>query len=163
MSSKVFSENISHESKPVVSQVKYLFNPKRASLLSTSTKPRPPEIYSDSLLISWGLLSGKLKNQNIISTKLSASYQIFVMIFVWLNLIKFIIGLSLDENSNYLYIMGDFSVAFIPMMKRIFIQIFYLFCSLKASIITTYFCYYHYFVSGKKKFSWLNVLQLTEG
>ncbi len=163
MNSKVSPENISVDEKPVANKFKYLFNPNSASLSSKSIKPKPPEIHLDSLLIAWGLLSGNYDNQNIISTKLKALHQLFVVLFLWLNLIKLIIGSFLDDNSDYLYIMGDFSVVFIPMMKRIFIQIFYIFCTLKASIITTYFCYYHHFADENKKFSWLNVLQLTKG
>jgi hypothetical protein len=117
----------------------------------------------DSLLISWGLLSGNYENQNIISTKLFSFHQLFVMLFLWLNLIKYIIGLCLDDNSDYLYFIGDVTVVFIPMMKRIFIQIFYIFCTLKASIIATYYCYYYYFSKGEKKFSWLHISQLTKG
>ncbi len=163
---KSFSEKMSVCFRSVSNKIKYLLNFKSASLRSTSTKPKPPEIQSDSLLISWGLLSGKYNNtstQNIISTKLSSFHQLFVVIFFWLNLIKFMSGLYIDDSSDCLYLMGDVSVVFQPTMKRIFIQIFYITSTLKASIITTYFSYYHNFKQGMNKFSWLHVLQLTKG
>jgi hypothetical protein len=154
---------MSAKEKSFVNKFKYFLNPNSASLSLASTKPKPPEIHLDSILISWGLLSGKYDNQNIISTKPKAFHQIFVMLFLWLNLIKYIIGSYLDDNSDYLYIIGDATVFFKPMMKRIFIQTFYLFVTLKASITATYYCYYHYYKNEKKQFSWLYVLQLTKG
>jgi hypothetical protein len=154
---------MSAEEKSSVNKFKYFLNPNSASLSLASTKPKPPEIHLDSILISWGLLSGKYENHNIISTKPKAFHQIFVMLFLWLNLIKYIIGSYLDDNSDYLYIIGDATVFFKPMMKRIFIQTFYLFVTLKASLAVTYYCYCHYFNNEKKQFSWLYVLQLTKG
>jgi hypothetical protein len=98
MNSKVFPENNSVNVKPVVNKFKYLFNPNSASLSSTSIKPKPPEKHLDSLLIAWGLLPGNYDNQNIISTKLKVFHQLFVVLFLWFNLIKLIIGLYLDDN-----------------------------------------------------------------
>lgn len=61
----------------------FILNSKSASLSSSSTRPNPPIVELDSVLKSWGLISGQYMNDGSIrSTKLGKFNQIFILSFM---------------------------------------------------------------------------------
>ncbi len=78
---------------------KYLLNSTSASL-QTSSKPRPPIIKIDSLLISWGLPSGEYMNDGSVKfSKFAKFNQIFNISFLVYYTLKIIITELLEDNS----------------------------------------------------------------
>jgi hypothetical protein len=107
------------------------FNCYFASFLIIAVKPTtgttpPPNIEIDSLLISWGLISGHYENDDNIQTRQwSRFHQLFTIAFLWYILIRFIVSIFLDENSVLIAYIGDISIVFNQMMPRIFLQCIY--------------------------------------
>jgi hypothetical protein len=97
-----------------LSKIRYLFNRNSYSISPTTVITPPPNIEIDSLLISWGLLSGRYENDgNIHSRKWSQFHQLFTIAFLWFTLIRFTVSIFLDENSIWIHYIGDVSLVFI--------------------------------------------------
>jgi hypothetical protein len=144
----------------VSSKLWYLFDSKLYSTSSNAGTSLPPHIEVDSLLISWGLLSGHYKNDDTIqTTKWSRFHQLFTVVFLWLMLIRSVLSIFLDENSIWIQYIGDFSIAFNDMMPRIFYQVVVLSGTIKPAIMAIYF----YMKEESDKLSWLKIMQLCKG
>jgi hypothetical protein len=84
----------------VSSKLSYLFDSKLYSISAKTETSVPPLIEVDSLLISWGLLSGHYQNDGTIqTTKWSRFHHLFAIVFLWFMLIRSVLSFFLDENS----------------------------------------------------------------
>jgi hypothetical protein len=138
----------------------YLFDSKLYSTSAKSETSIPPLIEVDSLLISWGLLSGHYQNDGTIhTTKWSRFHQLFTIVFMWVMLIRSVLCIFLDENSIWIQYIGDFSITLNDMMPRIFFQVVILNSSIKSAIMAIYF----YMKEESDKLSWLKIMQLCKG
>jgi len=144
----------------VSSKLWYLFNSKLFSISAKTEASHPPLIEVDSLLMSWGLLSGHYQNDGTIqTTKWSRFHQLFTIVFMWFMLIRSALSIFLDENSIWIQYIGDVSIAFNVMMPRIFFQVVILSGNIKPIIMATYF----YMKEESDKLSWLKIMQLCKG
>lgn len=138
----------------------YFFNSKSTSLSLTTLKPRPPEIQLDSVLKSWGLLSGEYMNDGSIrSTKFAKFNQLFIIFFFTYYLMKFLLAMFIEDDSILLIYIGDLTIIFMDMSPRIFFNTFYSIVSLKSLLVSI-----NYLVNEKTgRLSWLRITQLTKG
>ena len=144
----------------VSSKLWYLFNSKLYSTSAKTGTSIPPLIEVDSLLISWGLLSGHYQNDGTIqTTKWSRFHQLFTIVFLWFMLIRSVLTIFVDENSIWIQYVGDFSIVLNDMMPRIFFQVVILNSSIKSAIVAIYF----YMKGESDKLSWLKIMQLCKG
>jgi hypothetical protein len=138
---------------------KYLLNSTSASL-QTSSKPRPPIMRIDSLLISWGLLSGEYMNDGSVKfSKFAKFNQIFNISFLVYYTLKIIITELLEDNSIYLIYIGDIAVMFMDVCPRIYFHLLFISLSIKSLLISIYF----YVNQNNGKLCWLETTQLTKG
>jgi len=120
--------------------IKYLINPKSASISPKSWKPRPPEVELDTLLISWGLLSGKYRKDGTIeSTKWAKFNQIFGILFLIHYGIKLIIAIMLNDNSVWIYYLGNCSVVLMTMFPRIYFEALMLSITIKSILVLFFY------------------------
>jgi hypothetical protein len=144
----------------VSSKLWYLFDSKLYSTSAKTGTSIPPLIEVDSLLISWGLLSGHYQNDGTIqTTKWSRFHQLFTKVFVWFMLIRSVLSIFLDEKSIWIQYIGDLSITFEDMMPRIFFQVLILNANIKPAIMSIYF----YMKEESDKLSWLKIMQLCKG
>ncbi len=95
----------------VSSKLWYLFNSKLYSTSAKTGTSIPPLIEVDSLLMSWGLLSGHYQNDGTIqTTKWSRFHQLFTKVFLWFMLIRSVLYIFVDENSIWIQYIGDLSI-----------------------------------------------------
>ncbi len=145
--------------KSLVKTLKYLLNPKSVSLL-TSTKPRPPLVRIDSLLISWGLLSGEYMNDGSIKfSKLAKLNQMFNILYLVYYTTKLIVTDLMADNSIYLIYIGDVAVIFMDVCPTIYFHLQWMSISIKTLLISIYF----YFNQNNGKLCCLQASQLTKG
>ena len=144
----------------VSSKLWYLFD---SRLYSTSAKTGtsiPPLIEVDSLLKSWGLLSGHYQNDGTIqTTKWSRFHQLFKIAFLWYILILFTVSIFLDENNVWIDYIGDVSIVFNQMMRRIFLRVLIAIMAVRPTLMATYL----YMIEGFDKLCWLKPMQLCKG
>jgi hypothetical protein len=142
-----------------IKNLKYLLNSKSVSLLPSS-KPKPPIVRIDSLLISWGLLSGDYMNDGSVKfSKLAILNQIFNILHLVYFLTKVIVTDLMADNSIYLIYIGDVAVIFMDVCPRIYFHSLWISISIKMLLISIYF-----FVNQKNgKLCWLETTQLTKG
>lgn len=137
----------------------YALNPKSASL-SLDSKPLPPIVELDSLLMSWGLLSGEYTNDGTIKSKtVGRINQLFILLFLFYYSMKFFIAMFIDDNSIILIYMGDWSLNFVHMIPRVFILSFWLSITLKSLTTTIYY----YVNRNTGQLNWFRISQLTKG
>lgn len=128
--------------------------------MSIIWKPLPPFMYLDSLLISWGLLSGKHSNNGyILSTKWGRIHQIIAMLVNWCIFFKCIFFIIIPDDSDLIWFIGDINAIFMQMSPRIFFLLFYVVCSLKPALITTYY----YLINFSDYFVWLELTEMIKG
>jgi hypothetical protein len=145
--------------KSLTKTLNYLLNSKSASL-SSASKPRPPLVKIDSLLISWGLLSGEYMNDGSVKfSKLAKFNQIFNFLFVVYFMTKSIVTDLMADNSIYLIYIGDVAVIFMDVCPRIYFHSQWISISIKALLISIYF----YVNQNNGKLCWLQTTQLTKG
>ena len=64
---------------------------------------RTPKTNVDSLLISWGVISGHFQSDGTFkTTKLYHNYQIFVMVFIWCLAIRYAFSIFFNETNTYI-------------------------------------------------------------
>jgi hypothetical protein len=144
----------------VSSKLLYLFDSKLYPISPKTGTTPPPNIEIDSLLMSWGLLSGHYQNDGTIqTTKWSRFHQLFTIVFLWFMLISSVLYIFLDENSIWILYIGDLSITLKDMMPRIFYQVLILISNIKPAILAIYF----YMKEESDKLSWLKIMQLCKG
>jgi len=142
-----------------IETLKYLLNPKSVSL-QISSIPRPPIIRIDSLLKSWGLMSGEYMNDKSVKfSKLAKFNQIFNILFLVYNIVKFIITDLMADNSIYLIYIGDVAVIFMDVCLTIYFHLQWISISIKILLISIYF----YFNQNNGKLCCLQASQLAKG
>ncbi len=142
-----------------IKTLKYLLNSKSTSLL-TSSKQRPPLVRIDTLLISWGLLSGEYMNDGSVKfSKLAKFNQIFNFLFVVYFMTKSIVTDLMANNSIYLIYIGDAAVIFMDVCPRIYFHLQWISISIKALLTSINF----YVNQNNDKLCWLQTTQLTKG
>jgi hypothetical protein len=147
------------ELRSYIKTLKYLLNPKSVSL-QISSKPRPPIIRIDSLLKSWGLMSGEYMNDKSVKfSKLAKFNQIFNILFLVYNIVKFIITDLMADNSIYLIYIGDVAVIFMDTCPRIYFHLQWISISIQSLLISIYF----FLNQNNGKLCWLETTQLTKG
>jgi len=98
----------------LLSKLWYLFDSKLYSISAKTVTSIPPLIEIDSLLMSWGLLSGHYQNDGTIqTTKWSRFHQLFTIVFLWFMLIRSVLPIFLDENGIWIQYIGDISITLI--------------------------------------------------
>jgi hypothetical protein len=140
--------------------MKYLINPKSASILSNPYKTRAPDVRIDYLMRKWGLISGNYRNDGTIqSTNSGKIYQIFSIIYSIYYCIKIFIAMNLSDNSVWIYYIGDPSTAFMNMFSRIYLQIVLFLVTLKSFFMLLYY----YFNQNTGRLSWIGNSQSFKG
>jgi hypothetical protein len=147
------------EFRSYIKSLKYLLNQKSVSLL-TSSKPRPPMIRIDSLLKSWGLMSGEYMNDESVKfSKLAKFNQIFNILFLVYYIVKLIVTDLMTDNSIYLIYIGDVAVIFMDVCPRIYFHLVWISISIQSLLMTIYF----FLNQNNGKLCWLETTQLTKG
>jgi len=110
-------------------------------------------------MTSWALLSGKYSDGTIQSTKRGKLIRIFVILFLIYYGIKLITAMMLNDDSVWIYYLGDYSAVLMTMCPRIYFETLVL--SINTKSVLTLFYYYKSEKSGK--LSWLGTTQLIKG
>lgn len=139
--------------------LKYIINPKSTSL-SSSLKPSPPKVRLDSVLVSFGLLSGEYENDGSIKdTKYGKYNQIFIISYLGYYTLKIFLSMIIADNSVLLIYIGDPALIWMKMCRRIYFHAFYIALTLKAFLVLLYY----YFNRNSGKLCWLRITQLSKG
>ncbi len=151
---------MSRNLRSLVQVLKYLIKPKSFSLSSTSSKPSPPKVRLDSLLVSFGLLSGEYENDDSIKdTKYGKYNQIFIILYLGYYTLKIFLSMIIVDNSVSQIYIGDPALIWMKMCRRMYFHAFYIALTLKAFLVLLYY----YFNRNSGKLCWLRIIQLSKG
>ncbi len=139
---------------------KYVLSPKSSSHSSKSWKNNAPDVQLDSLLQTWGLLTGKYRDDGAIeTTNYGKLIQKFFIFYSIIYLIDTIIAMILKDESVWIYYLGDPSVIVMKLCPRIYFQMIIIAVSMKTILILWYF----YYNQSNGKLIWLEIPKLIIG
>jgi hypothetical protein len=143
-----------------IETLKYLISPKLSSLSSNSDKKKVPKVKLDSLLRSWGLLSGEYRTDGTIETTRKAKlHQIFAIIFLIYYCLSLTAAMILSDDSIYIYYIGDVSALYMQNSPRIYTQMLFFLATVKSLCMAL--CYYYNQKSGQ--LCWLGIPESIRG
>jgi hypothetical protein len=139
---------------------KYVLSPKSSSYSCKSWKNNAPEVHLDSLFQTWGLVTGKYRDDGAIeTTNYGKLIQKFFIFYSIIYLIDVIITMILKDDSVWIYYLGDPSVMIMKICPRIYFQMLIIPVLLKTILILLYFDYNQ----SNGKLIWLEIPKLIKG